>query len=67
MDRDAQTTYDLPDLPPPEAVETPAVLKALARAHRYQAELKGRAAAIPNQGILIDTLSLQDAQIASRT
>jgi Fic family protein len=58
-------TYDLPDLPPAAAIETPAVLKALARAHRYLAELKGRAATIPNQGILIDTLSLQEAKASS--
>lgn len=58
-------TYDLPDLPPAAAIETPAVLKALTRAHRYLAELKGRAATIPNQGILIDTLSLQEAKASS--
>ncbi|WP_336952353.1 Fic family protein [Sphingobium aromaticivastans] len=60
-----QPTYDLPDLPPPGVIETAAVLKALARAHRYLAELKGRAATIPNQGILIDTLSLQEAKASS--
>lgn len=58
-------SYDLPDLPPVGAVETAAVLKALTRAHRHLAELKGRAAAIPNQGILIDTLSLQEAKASS--
>ena len=52
-------SYNLPDLPPQGVAETAAVLKALTRAHRYLAELKGRAATIPNQGILIDTLSLQ--------
>jgi Fic family protein len=46
-------------------VETPRVLKALTAAHRHLAELKGRAASIPNQGILIDTLSLQEAQASS--
>lgn len=58
-------TYAIPDLPPPGLTETPSVLKALARAHRYLAELKGRAATIPNQGILIDTLSLQEAKASS--
>lgn len=58
-------SYDLPDLPLPTAVETAAVLKALNRAHRYLAELKGRAAIIPNQGILIDILSLQEAKASS--
>jgi Fic family protein len=58
-------SYALPDLPPPGAIETAAVLKALTRAHRYLAELKGRARTIPNQGILIDTLSLQEAKASS--
>jgi len=60
-----QPTYAIPDLPPRGLVETPKVLKALARAHRYLAELKGRAATIPNQVILIDTLSLQEAKASS--
>ncbi len=60
-----EPSYQLPDLPPPNLIETPAVLKSLARAHRYLAELKGRAATIPNQGILIDTLSLQEAKASS--
>ncbi|MEM6856786.1 MAG: Fic family protein [Pseudomonadota bacterium] len=59
------STYAIPELPPPELIETPAVLKALARAHRFLAELKGRASSIPNQGILIDTLSLQEAKASS--
>lgn len=52
-------SYILPELPPAVDIETRAVLKALARANRALAELKGRAAVIPNQGILIDTLALQ--------
>lgn len=58
-------TYPIPSLPPAGDVETPAVLRALARAHRHLAELKGRAAAIPNQDILIDTLALQEAKASS--
>jgi Fic family protein len=58
-------SYDIPELPPLSLNETPAVLRALTRAHRYLAELKGRAATIPNQGILIDTLSLQEAKASS--
>jgi Fic family protein len=42
-----------------------AVLRALAAANRALAELKGRAATIPNQGILIDTLALQEAKASS--
>ena len=60
-----KASYAIPDLPPPGAEETPAVLRALALAHRHLAELKGRAAAIPNQGILIDTLALQEAKASS--
>ena len=58
-------TYQIPTLPPPGELETKAVLKLAAVAHRYLAELKGRAATIPNQGILIDTLSLQEAKASS--
>lgn len=58
-------TYPIPSLPPDVDLETKNILRALAKAHRYLAELKGRAAAIPNQGILIDTLSLQEAKASS--
>ena len=58
-------TYVLPALPPAADLETPAVLRAAASAHRHLAELKGRARAIPNQGILIDTLALQEAKASS--
>jgi Fic family protein len=58
-------TYAIPSLPPPGALETVAVLKQSARAHRYLAELKGRAAAMPNAGILINTLALQEAKASS--
>ena len=60
-----KASYAIPGLPPPGAEETPAVLRALARAHRHLAELKGRAGTIPNQGILIDTLALQEAKASS--
>ncbi|MBB4267970.1 Fic/DOC family N-terminal domain-containing protein [Roseospira visakhapatnamensis] len=58
-------TYTVPDLPPAVDLETVPVLKALARANRALAELKGRAATIPNQAILIDTLALQEAKASS--
>ena len=45
--------------------DTPAVLKKLASASRALAELKGIAASIPNQGILINTLGLQEAKDSS--
>lgn len=49
----------------PARFETPAVLRKLAAASRNLAELKGVAATIPNQGILIDTLGLQEAKDSS--
>jgi Fic family protein len=57
----------LPLLPLPASVdlETPAVLRQLARSHRQLAELKGVAGTIPNETILIDTLSLQEAKDSS--
>lgn len=58
-------SYKIPELPPPGLLETPRVLRALLSAHRYLAELKGRATAIPNHGILIDTLALQEAKASS--
>lgn len=58
-------TYTPPPLPPDAEFETVPVLRALANAHRHLAELKGRAASIPNQGILIDTLALQEAKASS--
>ncbi|MDQ0420854.1 Fic family protein [Peteryoungia aggregata LMG 23059] len=58
-------SYQLPDLTEIDGLETLEVLKALASANRSLAELKGRAAAIPNQGILIDTLALQEAKASS--
>lgn len=60
-----EQTYQIPNLPPAGELETKAVLKWAALAHRCLAELKGRAATIPNQGILIDTLSLQEAKASS--
>jgi Fic family protein len=49
----------------PARFDTPAILKKLASASRQLAELKGIAAAIPNQGILINTLGLQEAKDSS--
>lgn len=52
-------------LPPSVDLETKAVLRKAATAHRYLAELKGVAATIPNESILISTLSLQEAKDSS--
>ena len=45
--------------------ESPAVLKKTATAGRRLAELKGLAASMPNQAILINTLGLQEAKDSS--
>jgi Fic family protein len=59
-------SYALPSLPPKGVnFEAPALLKALAQAHRHLAELKGCAKSIPNQGILVNTLALQEAKASS--
>ena len=49
----------------PSRFETSAILKKLASSSRKLAELKGVAASIPNQGILINTLGLQEAKDSS--
>ncbi|QTX22456.1 Fic family protein [Comamonas aquatica] len=49
----------------PERFDTAPILKKLASASRKLAELKGIAASIPNQGILINTLGLQEAKDSS--
>src|SRR4051812_21555777 len=58
-------TYIIPQLPPPAELETVRVYKALAVASRALADVKGQAKSIPNQGILIDTLALQEAKASS--
>ncbi|TFF34062.1 Fic family protein [Mucilaginibacter psychrotolerans] len=57
--------YDIPLLPPKQDLETKAILKKLPSAHRRLAELKGIAATIPNESILINTLALQEAKDSS--
>src|SRR3989344_6953078 len=55
----------LEELPPQVELETRAVLRGVARTHRYLAEFKGIAATIPNQAILLNTLCLQEAKDSS--
>lgn len=52
-------------LPPDTDLETKPILKRLASAHRYLAELKGKSETIPNENILINTLALQEAKDSS--
>ncbi|MFK7851674.1 MAG: Fic family protein [Akkermansiaceae bacterium] len=49
----------------PSTFETVPILKALNAATRQLAELKGKAATIPNQAILINTLAIQEAKDSS--
>lgn len=49
----------------PSRFDTPAILKKMASSSRRLAELKGLAASMPNQGILINTLGLQEAKDSS--
>jgi Fic family protein len=63
-------TVVTPTIPPLHAVDpgrfdTPTLLKHLAAASRQLAELKGVASSIPNQGILVNSLALQEAKDSS--
>src|SRR3990167_9525062 len=58
-------TYQIPDLPLPIDLETKAVLKKTKEASRALGELKGVAVSMPNENILISTLSLQEAKDSS--
>jgi len=57
--------YTIPKLPFKEDIETKAVMKKTALARSALAEMKGAALSIPNQSILISTLSLQEAKDSS--
>ena len=59
------TQYDIPLLPLPYDFETKAVLKQLNLANKKLAELKGVALTIPNEDILINSLTLQEAKDSS--
>ena len=56
---------DLPDLPPSRDIETVPVLKRALTAGRALAELKGLGETIPDQGILINSIVLQEAKASS--
>jgi Fic family protein len=56
---------ELPPLPPKTDVETKDILKKAIAATRALAELKGLGNSIPNQGILIDSLILQESKASS--
>jgi len=58
-------TYTIPKLPLSMELETKEVLKKTALARSALAEMKGVATSIPNESILISTLSLQEARDSS--
>lgn len=57
--------YIIPQLPFSIELETKPILKKLSKTHQALAELKGVSGIIPNQSILINTLSLQEAKDSS--
>ena len=59
------SNYVLPRLPISHDLETKPILKRLAGARAALAQLNGVCASIPNQGILVSTLSLQEAKGSS--
>ncbi|MBX9636114.1 protein adenylyltransferase Fic [Nitrosomonas sp.] len=63
--RPDQPYNDLPLLPPAIELETRTVLKQCIAARTALAELKQAAELIPNQGVLINTLPLLEAQASS--
>ncbi len=61
----SQGTYNIPTLPLPMELENKKVMKKTSEARAALAELKGVAISMPNQNILIKTLSLQEAKDSS--
>ncbi|MGN0235054.1 MAG: Fic family protein [Paludibacteraceae bacterium] len=59
------TEYSIPDLPLHYDFETREILRQVNRANRKLAELKGVALTIPNEQILISSLTLQEAKDSS--
>jgi Fic family protein len=57
--------YKISHLPLVKDIETTPVLKKLVLAHKALAELKGVAHTVPNQSVLVATLSLQEAKDSS--
>lgn len=59
------SNYQIPKLPLDFDLETKAIMKKTAAARSALAEMKGAALSIPNENILISTLSLQEAKDSS--
>ena len=56
---EAMSKYDILELPLKFDLENKAILKQASLAHRQLAELKGVARTIPNENILISTLTFR--------
>ena len=52
-------------IPNATQLEVKVIWQSLSEAHRYLAELKGLCESLPNRGILLDTLSIQEAKDSS--
>ena len=62
---DMGKSYSIPTLPLAFDVESKEILRQVNKSNRALAELKGIAATIPNEAILINTLTLQEAKESS--
>ncbi len=62
---DMDKSYNIPTLPLAFDIESKEILRQVNKANRALAELKGIATTIPNEAILISTLTLQEAKESS--
>jgi len=60
-----EKTYSIEQFPPRVDLQTVPVLQKLSQARAALGEMKGRATSLPNEAILLDTLSLQEALASS--
>lgn len=56
---------DLPLLPPTANLESPAVLRQAAKTHALLGKLNGYCGTLPNAGVLVDSLIIQEARSSS--
>ncbi len=61
----SQPYNDLPLLPPATDLESKAVLKQVIASRTAMANLRGAAKLLPNQGVLIQAIGLQEAKLSS--
>lgn len=56
---------ELADLPPSDFIESPEILRHLAKAARHLGELNGLCASLPDTRLLVSTIVLQESKIAA--